>query len=236
VTSPPFVLFGPAHLLVLAATAAAAVGFSLLARRRPAAAPSVRAGLIVLLAGFTIAYVRAIAREGPISVWDLVPLHLCDFAILVAVFALATRHPAACELLYFWGGTGTLLAMLTPDLRQGWPDWRFIVYFGLHGTVVVAAALVVFGLGRRPLPGAAVRAWLLTNAYAAVVAIVDGVWGMNFLYLREKPWAPSPLDWLGPWPVYILGVEVRALMLFVLLALPFDPGLRARLRRPRRAD
>ena len=86
-----------------------------------------------MLAGFTIAYVRAIAREGPISVWDVVPLHLCDFAILVAVFALATLHSGACELLYFWGGTGTLLAMLTPDLRQGWPDWRFIVYFGLHG-------------------------------------------------------------------------------------------------------
>ena len=59
---------------------------------------------------------------------------------------------------------------------------------------------------------------------------------MNCLYLREKPWAPSPLDWLGPWPVYILGVEVLALLLLVLLALPFDPGLRARLRRPRRAD
>jgi hypothetical integral membrane protein (TIGR02206 family) len=236
VTSPPFVLFGPAHGVVLAATVAAAVGLSLLARRRPAAAPVVRVGLIVLLAGFTIAYVRAIAREGPVSVWDLVPLHLCDFSILVAVFALATLHPGACELLYFWGGTGTLLAMLTPDLRQGWPDWRFIVYFGLHATVVVSAAVVVFGLGRRPRSGSAGRALLLTNAYAAVVAIVDGVWGMNFLYLREKPWAPSPLDWLGPWPLYILAVEVLAFVLFRLLALPFDPDSHLRLRRPRRAD
>jgi hypothetical protein len=31
-------------------------------------------------------------------------------------------------------------------------------------------------------------------------------------------------------------VEFLTLMLFVLLALPFDPGLRARLRRPRHAD
>jgi uncharacterized membrane protein YwaF len=59
---------------------------------------------------------------------------------------------------------------------------------------------------------------------------------MNFLYLREKPWAPTPLDWLGPWPVYILSVELLALVLFGLLALPFDPSLRARLRRPRPAD
>jgi hypothetical integral membrane protein (TIGR02206 family) len=111
-----------------------------------------------------------------------------------------------------------------------------VVYFGLHVTVVVAAAVVVFGLGRRPRPGAAERAFFLTNAYAAVVGVVDGLWEKNFLYLREKPWAPTLLDWLGPWPLYIVAVEVLALVLFLLLALPFDPSLRPRLRRPRRAD
>lgn len=231
-----FVLFGPAHLSVLVLAGVAAVGLSVLVRRRPRLGPPVRIGLTVVLAGFTIAYVRALASEGPVSVWDLVPLHLCDFLILVAAFALATLHPAACELLYFWAGTGALLATLTPDLRQGWPDWRFVVYFGLHVTVVVSAAVVVFGLGRRPRPGAALRALLLTNAYAAVVAVVDLVWGMNFLYLREKPWAPTPLDWLGPWPVYILAVEVLAFVLFRLLALPFEPARGTRLHGPRRAD
>ncbi len=234
--APPFVRFGLAHAAVLGVAAAAAVGLTLLVRSRPRLAPIVRLGLILALIGFTIAYLRAVAGEGPISVWDVVPLHLCDFLILVAAFALATLEPTACELLYFWGGTGTLLATFTPDLREGWPDWRFVVYFGLHVTVVVAAAVAVFGLGRHPRAGAAGRAWLLTNAYAAVVGVVDVLWGMNFLYLREKPWAPTLLDWLGPWPVYILAVEALALVLFLLLALPFDPALRDRLRRRLRVD
>jgi hypothetical integral membrane protein (TIGR02206 family) len=234
--APPFVRFGLAHAAVLAAAAVGAVGLTLLVRRRPRIAPIVRLGLILALAGFTTAYLRAVAGEGRISVWDVVPLHLCDFLILVAAFALATLEPTACELLYFWGGTGALLATLTPDLREGWPDWRFVVYFGLHVIVVVAAAVVVFGLGRHPRPGAAARVLLLTNAYAAVVGVVDGLWGMNFLYLREKPWVPTLLDWLGPWPVYILAVEALALLLFLLLALPFDPALRLRLRRRRRVD
>jgi uncharacterized membrane protein YwaF len=69
-----------------------------------------------------------------------------------------------------------------------------------------------------------------------VVGVVNGIWGMNFLYLREKPWVPTLLDWLGPWPVYIFAVEVLALVLFLMLALPFDPALRQRLRRYGRAD
>lgn len=235
-TSPDFVLFGSAHVAVLALGAGAAAALSLLVRRRPEAGPLVRAALIAMLAGFTVAYLRSIALEGPVSVWDLVPLHLCDFLILVAVFALATLRQGACELLYFWSGTGALLATLTPDLRQGWPDWRFVVYFGLHVTVVVSAAVVVFGLGRRPRPGGAFRAFLITNAYAAVVGVVDGAFGMNFLYLREKPWAPTPLDWMGPWPVYILSVEVLAFALFFLLALPFHSSGHPRLRTPGRAD
>lgn len=235
-TSPGFVPFGPAHVAVLLLGAAAAVGLPVLVRRRPALGPLVRGALILLLAVFTAGYVFALAHEGPLSVWDVVPLHLCDFLILVAAFALITLRPTACELLYFWGGTGTLLATLTPDLRHGWPDWRFVVYFGLHVTVVVSAAVVVFGLGCRPRPGAAGRAFLLTNGYAAVVGIVDLVWGMNFLYLREKPWTPTLLDWLGPWPVYILVVEALALGLFVLLAAPFGGALRPRLRARRHAD
>lgn len=234
-TAPAFVVFGRDHLAVLIVGASVTIGLPWLVRRRPALAPVARATVAVALVGLTAFYLRAVGREGPFSVWDVVPLHLCDFLILVALFAVITLQPTACELLYFWAGTGAALATLTPDLRQGWPDWRFVVYFGLHVTVVAAAALIVFGLRRAPRPGAVRRAFLLTNAYAAVVGLVDWKWGMNFLYLREKPWAPTLLDWLGPWPVYILVVEALALGLFLALAAPFDAARRARLRPRRRA-
>ena len=91
-------------------------------------------------------------------------------------------------------------ATLTPDLATGWPDWRFVVYFGLHGAVVAAASLVAFGVGPPLVQGAAWRVFLVTNVYATAVGAVDAVWGMNFLYLCGKPQAPTLLDGLGPWP------------------------------------
>jgi len=133
------VIFGPAHLAVLAIVTVCAVALPWLLRRRPALRVPARVSLALVLLGLTALYLVSVSRMGPLSVWNVLPLHLCDFLILVALFALATLDPTAGELLYFWGGTGTLLATVTPDLVFGWPDWRFVVYFGL---IVVVGSVI----------------------------------------------------------------------------------------------
>jgi hypothetical integral membrane protein (TIGR02206 family) len=220
----PFVLFGVDHLGALLLTALSAAALAALVRRQPrgAAALAVRLGLALALFAVTAGTLVRWSQDAPLTVWDLLPLHLCDFLILVAIAALLTLHPLACELLYFWGCAGTLLGIVTPDVRVGFPDWRFLSFFALHGLLVVSAVTVVAGFGRRPRPGAARRAFLLTNAYAALVAAVNGAFHTNYLYLCRKPGASTLLDWMGPWPVYILTADVLALALFLLLELPFN--------------
>lgn len=193
----------------------------MLVRARPGTAPAVRGGLAAFLLAGAIGYVIAEWRLGVLSVRDFLPLHLCDFAIFVAAFALLTRRPGAVELLWFWALTGTLLAVVTPAVDGSFPDWRWSLYFAMHGGVIAAALVLVVGCGIRPRPDAAWRAFGWTLAYAAVVGIVDVVTGANFLWLRAKPPHPTLLDWLGPWPVYLLGAGAIGLAGFHLLALPF---------------
>jgi hypothetical integral membrane protein (TIGR02206 family) len=223
VAPSPFVLFGRDHVLALAATVAAAAALSLLARRvRDRRAGFVlRTMLAAALLGATAATLLAWSRERALDVFDVLPLHLCDFLILVAASALLTRAQAAYELLYFWGCAGTLIALVSPDVHTGFPDWRFVSFFVLHGLVVVAAVVLTAGFGLRPQAGAPWRALALTNAYALAVGLFNWAFGTNYLYLRHKPSAPTLLDAMGPWPVYIVAAELLAALLFWLLDMPF---------------
>lgn len=178
----------------------------------------VLAATIVLLVALELAVA---AREGWLTWRTLLPLELCDAAMVLAVSTLVRPGRRATEVVYFWAGSGSLLAMLTPELPWNFPRWEFVVFFGLHGLVLVAAALLVFGLGHRPRPGAPWRVFGITAGWAALAGLVNLALGTNFMYLRHKPTVATPLDWMGPWPVYVATGALGALALFHLLALPF---------------
>lgn len=213
------------HLLVVVGTAVAAIAMPLGVGRCPAGSPAhgVRWTLAALLLASVTTYLALAASSGEIGPLDFLPLHLCDLAIFVAVFALLTQSRLACEVLYYWALAGTTLAILTPDVSGSFPDWRWVAYFTTHGLVVVSATTLVFGLDRTPRPGSARRVFLITLGYAAIVGVVDAATGANFLYLARKPAGPTLLDWFGPWPVYIGVAAGVAWALFALLEAPFRP-------------
>ena len=213
--------FGTAHLAALSSVAALALSLVALVRARPALGRPVRLALAAGIVALVTFEFSVGVREGWLGWAAFLPLELCDAALVLAVFTLVAPRRATAEVVYFWAVSGTLLAMLTPELAWSFPRWEFIVFFGLHGLVLCAAAVLVFGLGFRPRPGAPLRVWGITAAWAALVGLVDHAFGTNYMYLRRKPLAPTPLDWMGPWPVYLVVGAAVALALFLLLGLPF---------------
>jgi hypothetical integral membrane protein (TIGR02206 family) len=178
----------------------------------------VLAALIALIAGAEI--VRGLVA-GELTIGEVLPFHLCDMAMLLAIYALLARDRRVAEIVWFWAGSGTVLAMITPDVYLDFPSWQFLLFFGLHGLVVASALVLVFGLSLRPRPGGPGRAFLVTAAYAAAVGIVNAAFGTNYMYLCRKPPNPTLLDALGPWPVYLASAALVALAAFTLLGLPF---------------
>ena len=192
-------------------------------RRRP--------GPWVQWAGRAIALVLAadallfVVRQATSGTWSLqtsLPLALCDVALVVA--AIACWNPSwqlGVELTYFWGLAATLQAVLTPDLHVGFPSVEFVQFVVGHLGIVLAALYLVVGLRIAPRPGAAVRVFIITVAYAAAIGLFNWLTSSNYMYLAAPPENPSLLSLLGPWPWYILSAAGVAIVLFAILDAPF---------------
>ena len=227
-----FSLFGPDHLAALGAVCIACVACIVVTRR---GSPSCGRGIRWLVA---VTLASAHATESLVAWWqgcytrDMLPLQLCDVAAMLAVWGLLTLDQRAIEPLHFFALSGTAPALFTPELDVAFPHLRFVVYFVEHGLTVIAPLLLAAGLGCRPRPGAWRRAVLQVNALAGVAALANLTLRTNFLYLSRKPVGPTPFDLFGPWPNYLLVLEVLVLVIFRLLQAITDATHLSRWQRP----
>ncbi len=217
-----FTLFGKDHisaLLVLALLAAGIVQASRHSGRRS------RNWLGHALAFALLAYAAAmylrLALRGGLSWAYSLPLELCHWVLIACLLSVLTGNRLASEISYFWGLGGTLQAVLTPDLLDGFPSWEFIQYFWAHGAVILTVAYILAARNFRPRARSVLRMMIAANIYLLVAGSLDMIFGWNYGYLRRPPSQPSLLDYLGPWPWYILWLELLAFGIFFLLYLPF---------------
>lgn len=208
------------HILALIATAVGAALLVAGARRwgDAWAVPAGRALALVILSGFVCEQLTY-ALRGQWTAEVNLPLQLTDAVTLVSVAALWRPESALpVELVYFWALSASLQAVLTPDLGQSSPDLLFFTYFATHSGAIAAACLLVFGARRAPRPDAVGRVYAITVAFTGLAAVGTLLTDGNYMFLRHKPADGSLLDFMGPWPVYILTAALLAAVLFLALA------------------
>lgn len=214
-------LLDAGHALPLAVTALVAVAACLLARRDPRLAIPITRALAIVVVVAEAVWPLSLMAQGRWTLQLGLPLQLCDAATLLAAAALWSRSQRLAELTYFWAFAGSLQALLTPDLPQSFPDILYFQYYAAHGGVLVAALLLVFGLGLSPQRGAVARALAATAAFTALVGLIDLLTGADYMYLRQPPPTPTLLSMLGPWPLYLATAAAVGGGSVVLLDLPF---------------
>ncbi|MEL6183906.1 MAG: TIGR02206 family membrane protein [Myxococcota bacterium] len=220
---PGFVAFGRTHLLILAGIVVISAVLPWWALR--AWSPEIRLwvarGLALVLAGsvwgWTILKVRA--REFN-PTFDL-PIDLCNLLAVLAPFYAWRPSLETHEITYYMVMAGTLMAVLTPDLRDGFPHRNFVKYWVVHAGLIVLVIYITAALGLFPTPRGIVTAFLTTLAYIPIAALLNWRLGANYAYVSAKPDQPSLLDVLGPWPWYIFGALAIGLGMFGLFYLPF---------------
>ncbi|WP_207709041.1 YwaF family protein [Heliomicrobium undosum] len=219
----PFVAYSLSHITVLVLIAAVSLGLyfyrdSMSERFRRRFRYSLAAGLFLqelFMQGWYIA-------GGFWSPDSSLPLHLCNVSCLLCGIMLLKGNQTLYEITYFWGLIGAAQALLTPDLGPvAFPHVIFYRFFFAHGAIIVACLYMTFVEKYRPRWRSIGKTVIITNLFMFFVGAVNYLSDGNYMYLRAKPDNPSLLDYLGPWPWYILSLEAVALLLMVLYYLPF---------------
>jgi hypothetical integral membrane protein (TIGR02206 family) len=211
-----FVLFGFTHWAIILSIPLLAWA---LARQAPPRLT--RWGLGWFLVLNELAYYGYKLQKGWWAFPGGLPLQLCDLILWCAVVAALTLRQMPFEFAFFAGLLGTGMAILTPDLQQPWPSYNTVYFFLAHGGIITTVLYLWWSQQIAPRNGCVTRVMIMLNGYAAVMLAFNAIFQTNYMYLCAKPAGASVLDFLGPWPVYILGGELIALGVFWLLSLPF---------------
>ncbi len=233
--SREFTAFGVAHCSALCVTAGAAIGLIWLARSNASEVikrrTEVGLGVLLLLSVLAdpltnwLRYAHgpdgSAARALEMIHQNSYPFYLCDVVAIVLAIALFRRSQRLAEVGYLWGVAGTLQGLITPTLYFSWDAPEFYAFFLQHGGVPVAGLLLVFGMQLRPERGVFTRILLWSWAYMAIVIVLNALLSTNYGFLNGKPGVPTLFDYMGPYPWYLITLNLIAYLLYALLLLPF---------------
>ena len=218
-----FKLFSPSHVMALLVIAV--VDFVLIYWlkhfKTEKSDPVIRYTLATML----------ILQELSLNIWRLfcgqwrmgtsLPLHLCGAAIVLGAFMLINKNYRLYEIVYFWGLGGAIQALLQPDITYPFPHYRFFQFFVSHGLIVTVSLYGTFSFNFRPRLKSVLRVFGITNIYLVFIVGFYYIFDGNYLFICHKPETASLLDFFGPWPWYVLVLEVVAFISFFIYYLPF---------------
>jgi hypothetical integral membrane protein (TIGR02206 family) len=149
------------------------------------------------------------------------PLQLCDIVTFLTIIMLIRNNYFSFEVVYFLGLGGSLQALLTPDLVFPYPHFMFFNFFICHGAIITAIIYMMVIKKFKPTLKSILKTFIFTNLYMVFAAAVNFITGGNYMFIAHKPETASLMDFLGPWPWYILSLEAVGLVIFFICYLPF---------------
>lgn len=170
--------------------------------------------------------------------WTLdrsLPLHVCDFAIILMPLALWSRHRLLLGLVLLWGLGLSTQAFFTPTVDGPPGDFRFWLFWGGHLAIAAGCCVIAGGVDYRPGWKDFGRIFAIGVGVVLALMLLNHRLGTNYGYVgNDTPSAPTLIDRLGPWPwrvgwLILIGGAAQAL---VVVLYPLLRGLIGLLARP----
>ncbi|WP_245805800.1 TIGR02206 family membrane protein [Bacillus alkalicellulosilyticus] len=215
----PFEMFSVSHFMVVVLLVACSLllFFYRFKIRHTKTSSFIKYSLVFLLVVSEVSFQLWYVVHGHWTIRNNLPLQLCSISMYLATFMLFTKNKTVTEITFFFGIGGAVQAMVTPELFYGFPHFRFFHFFIAHIAIILACLHMVWIHQFRPTYKSVLKAMLALNLIAVFVFIINKLLDTNYMFLAQKPRNPTIIDVLGPYPWYILSLEVIAFVLFNLI-------------------
>jgi hypothetical integral membrane protein (TIGR02206 family) len=153
------------------------------------------------------------------TIIDVLPFNMCNYTMILAAIMMITKSRKIFPLVYFWS-IGAIFAIVTPDVFFAFPNPQnisfFITHFYIYFSIGYAIKYFGFSIDIKDYK----KAFIYLNIIMFILFFLNLLIGSNYMFLRHV--APkSPMELLGPWPYYIISLEVVMVILFTAMYLPF---------------
>lgn len=153
-------------------------------------------------------------------IYSLLPLHMCNLTLIIAILTMLTKSQKLFQLTYYWC-LGALFAVITPDIKYSFPHPLTLSFYITHFYLLFAAIYGILFFNFKPTFKGWVNAFITLNIFAFIIFFVNKKLETNYLYVNRIPNFSSPLDYFGQWPYYIIVVEIIYLILTYGIYYPF---------------
>jgi len=174
-------------------------------------------GYIILIDKFLELFYRHLVLGETII--DVIPLNMCNYTMILAALMMILKSRKIFPLVYFWS-IGAIFAILTPDVFYAFPNPQNISFFITHFYIYFSIAYGIKYFGYSINFADFKKAFVYLNGIMFALFFLNLLIGSNYMFLRY-PAPNSPMELLGPWPYYIISLEVVMVILFSILYYPY---------------
>ncbi|WP_027964606.1 TIGR02206 family membrane protein [Halalkalibacillus halophilus] len=214
----PFELFSSSHLLALIISIMIVIVTYIL--RYHIRSNYQQLATALLVAGLFISELSFhwwFAVHGEWSMQYNLPLQLSSLSLYLCIIMLLTKSFRVFEVVFFISLVSATFAMITPELFFGYPHFRFFQFFVAHLVVVLACLYMLWVEKFRPTFFSVVRSFVVLNIIAIFVYLINTLLDSNYMFLNRPPSSETLIDFLGPYPIYLVFLEGIAFVLFVVV-------------------
>lgn len=149
------------------------------------------------------------------------PLHLCNQMTLLMPLIYFFRWRIIWGITFFWIMAGCAQSIFTPTVTESLPHYEALRYWVTHSVIILGALYGFIVIGWKISWKDSIRSIIGLNILAAIIYPINVLLHANYMYLNAKPPGTTFYDLLGPWPGYILSMELIVITVFLTMLLPF---------------